>query len=137
MPVICYPDLNVLAVQQATTPRGVQSSNAALGALWSSSTVFANTCYQAIGQNGSLIGTAFVARDMLQIADTLEEDGLLRYWGMCTLSALNPSFADLAIRFLLWHHLGRHGSRYVPEQGGEGAVRWCTQPSRVLPRIVG
>lgn len=30
---------------------------------------------------GSLIGTAFVARDMMQIVDALEDDGLLRYWG--------------------------------------------------------
>lgn len=28
------------------------------------------------------MGTAFVARDMMQIVDALKEDGLLRYWGV-------------------------------------------------------
>jgi hypothetical protein len=30
---------------------------------------------------GSLLGTAFVARDLIQVVDGLEEDGMLRYWG--------------------------------------------------------
>ena len=30
---------------------------------------------------GELVGTAFTARDMMQIVDALGGDGLLRYWG--------------------------------------------------------
>jgi hypothetical protein len=43
--------------------------------------VFADTCYAANSNTGSLIGTAFTARDMMQIVDALGGDGLLRYWG--------------------------------------------------------
>lgn len=30
--------------------------------------------------NGTLIGTAFVARDLMQVVDALDEDDMLRYW---------------------------------------------------------
>lgn len=42
----------------------------------------ADTCYGAQNKTGSLIGTAFVARDMMRIVDALGDgDGMLRYWG--------------------------------------------------------
>ena len=34
---------------------------------------------------GDLVGTAFVARDMMQFVDALDEDGLLRYFGESSL----------------------------------------------------
>lgn len=43
--------------------------------------VIADGCYANSGQIGELLGTAFVARDAIQIVDALGEDGLLRYWG--------------------------------------------------------
>jgi hypothetical protein len=30
--------------------------------------------------NGTLIGTAFVARDLMQVVGALDEDDMLRYW---------------------------------------------------------
>jgi hypothetical protein len=33
---------------------------------------------------GELIGTGFTARDMMQIVDALDEDGMLRFWGECS-----------------------------------------------------
>lgn len=30
---------------------------------------------------GELVGTAYVARDLLMLINALGEDGLLRYWG--------------------------------------------------------
>lgn len=57
------------------------SSDAALGRIWAGSQIAAETCYQAQNKTGNLIGTSFVARDMMQIVDALGEDGMLRYWG--------------------------------------------------------
>lgn len=58
------------------------SSEGTLGALWVRGTINAELCAQNASKIGSVLTTAFVARDMIQIVDALEEDGLLRYWGM-------------------------------------------------------
>lgn len=39
---------------------------------------------------GTLVGTAFTARDMMKIVDALGEDGLLRYWGSYILLIYMP-----------------------------------------------
>lgn len=41
----------------------------------------ASNCSAGLASTGEYYGTAFVARDMLQIVDALEEDGMLRYLG--------------------------------------------------------
>jgi hypothetical protein len=38
-------------------------------------------CLNNTQEIGSLLGTAFVVRDMVRIIDALGEDGLLRYYG--------------------------------------------------------
>jgi pimeloyl-ACP methyl ester carboxylesterase len=48
---------------------------------WNASEQVADFCAQQVGEQGTLIGTAFTARDMIQIVDALGEDGLLRYYG--------------------------------------------------------
>lgn len=48
---------------------------------WQDSTEIADRCYQFQNKTGNLLGTAFVARDVMQIVDALHEDGMLRYWG--------------------------------------------------------
>ncbi|EEU34243.1 uncharacterized protein NECHADRAFT_85518 [Fusarium vanettenii 77-13-4] len=54
----------------------------ARGQNWAASGIFAET--RALKQNktGQFLGTSFVARDMMQIVDALDEDGMLRYWGI-------------------------------------------------------
>lgn len=69
-----------LATYQYPFPPG-DASDIALGQLWASSKVLANICYNETQDVAELIGTAFVARDMMQVVDALEADGLLRYWG--------------------------------------------------------
>lgn len=39
-------------------------------------------CKQQQPEIGTLMGTAYVSRDMLQAVEALNEDGLLRYLGM-------------------------------------------------------
>jgi hypothetical protein len=57
------------------------SSDVALGRLWTRGAINAELCLQKSNATGSLIGTAFVARDLISVVDTLGEDGMLRYWG--------------------------------------------------------
>lgn len=49
---------------------------------WKDSTYVAEQCYEDNDVNGSFLSTAFVARDTLQVVNALNEDGLLRFWGM-------------------------------------------------------
>ena len=48
---------------------------------WKHSTYVAERCFEEQNTTGSLLSTAFAARDMVQIVDALDEDGKLRYWG--------------------------------------------------------
>lgn len=59
------------------------ASDVALADAWANSQAIANICQaKNNGTNkGELLGTTFVARDMMQIVDALNEDGLLRFWG--------------------------------------------------------
>lgn len=59
------------------------ASDVMLGRIWAASTVGADACFTNTEskERGSMINTPFSARDMMQIVDAVEEDGLLRYWG--------------------------------------------------------
>jgi hypothetical protein len=57
------------------------SSDVALGRLWTQGAINSDLCFQKSNATGSLIGTAFVARDLISVVDALDEDGMLRYWG--------------------------------------------------------
>ncbi|KAH0422352.1 nedd8-like protein [Colletotrichum camelliae] len=57
------------------------SSDVTPGRLWASTKLLVDKCYEKNKEIGGVYGTAFVARDMMQIVDALGEDGLLRYWG--------------------------------------------------------
>ncbi|CAG9979506.1 unnamed protein product [Clonostachys byssicola] len=58
------------------------ATDVVVGETWAKSTLYGSTCAAVQNMTGNLIGTAFVARDMMQIVDALKEDGLLRYWGV-------------------------------------------------------
>ncbi|KAL2848552.1 TAP-like protein-domain-containing protein [Aspergillus pseudoustus] len=82
------------------------SSENAVGTLWARGAIDAATCYaNAMGKkDGSVMTTAFTARDMIQIVDALEEDGMLRYWGLsygttlgATVTAMFPERVDKVI----------------------------------------
>jgi hypothetical protein len=91
-----YNDINIISDPEDT---------AAIGRLWGGSQVLSNACYNYPGfrEKGSLVSTAFSARDLMQIVDAVESDGLLRYWGLsyrtvlgllllqCSLTELNVS----------------------------------------------
>ncbi|KAF9878316.1 nedd8-like protein [Colletotrichum karsti] len=64
-----------------STHQYTNSSDTNPGRLWASAKLFVDKCYEKNKARGGVYGTAFVVRDMLQIVDALDEDGLLRYWG--------------------------------------------------------
>lgn len=81
LPFTCYDnefELHIFA-DARTAPNA--DDEAALGRLWTQGTIYADTCAQKHNETGTLIGTAFTARDVMSIAESIGEDGLLRYWG--------------------------------------------------------
>jgi hypothetical protein len=86
--------------QFVTVPMSVVPSTEdelALGRLYGQTDVVANICngFPGFTERGSLIGTAFGARDLMQIVDAIEDDGLLRYWGISYGTALGATVAAM------------------------------------------
>ena len=82
IPFECFVSPEERALAQASYPMGLSdSTDVALGDLWAGADVLTNICGEARADIGSLVGTAFVARDMMRVVDALDEDGLLRFWG--------------------------------------------------------
>lgn len=86
------------------TPLAGNASDVALGFLWAKANLLSERCAAVQNKTGRLIGTAFVARDMMRVVDALGEDGMLRYWGVsygtvlgATLAAMFPNRVDRVV----------------------------------------
>jgi pimeloyl-ACP methyl ester carboxylesterase len=62
---------------------------------WDAAGLMAESVVAANNETGSLIGSAFVARDMLKMVDALCEDGMLRYYGWSYGTVLGSYFAAM------------------------------------------
>lgn len=50
---------------------------------WDAAKSFTDACREGSTEIGPFMSTALVARDMLEIVETLNGDGMLRYIGLC------------------------------------------------------
>ena len=57
------------------------ASDAALGLVWASKQISGARCLLQKPEVGELLGTAFVARDIMRVVDVLEDDGMVRFLG--------------------------------------------------------
>lgn len=71
LPIDCIPNPSERLVATLSQPLSTNSSNVALGNLWSFSGIYGANCYLNAQEYGDLMGTGFVARDMIQIVDAL------------------------------------------------------------------
>lgn len=101
MPFWCLPsnDTSSILSKRATDYTVPQSDlyDTLTSKAWHDAGVFVASCTNTEGnaEVGSYINTPFVARDMLNIVDALNEDGLLRFWGRSYSSALGQTFAAM------------------------------------------
>ncbi|RYP62594.1 hypothetical protein DL771_009673 [Monosporascus sp. 5C6A] len=103
IPFWCYEnDAEMIWAAHEVQPSN--SSEVMLGRQWARAAIDAHMCFERAAETGSLISTAFVARDLMSVAEALEEDGLLRYWGFsygttlgATVAAMFPDRVDKMI----------------------------------------
>ncbi|KAI1860287.1 uncharacterized protein JN550_011665 [Neoarthrinium moseri] len=99
MPFSCYTSQASRYVGEK--PLATNASDVALAEVWAQSSIFVSACETLQNDTGRLIGTAFTARDTMQVVEALEEDKMLRYWGFsygtllgATLVAMFPDKID-------------------------------------------
>ena len=86
LPFSCYdtPEERVARTMNTRTDDTAEPDDTAvLGRIWAGFGQIASDCArnENAQKKGELIGTAFTARDLMQIVDAVDEDGLLRYFG--------------------------------------------------------
>jgi pimeloyl-ACP methyl ester carboxylesterase len=126
----CYTNPIERIYSNVAVPTLTNSSDTALGAVWAGAQTYANRCYENVREAGQYMGTAFVARDMMQIVDALGEDGMLRYWGQsygtvlgATAAALFPDRIDkMVIDGVVNLHEYTDGWEYEPVPYGDVAL---------------
>ncbi|KAL2853376.1 TAP-like protein-domain-containing protein [Aspergillus pseudoustus] len=94
IPLKCHRD-PVQQYRMFFSQKPSNSSETSLGELWARGTADAEACSINAGKSGGVLTTAFVARDLMQVVDALEEDSLLRYYGFSYGTVLGTTTAAM------------------------------------------
>lgn len=94
IPFSCANDLLTDYIQVQNGFKVNDNSTETLGSLWATAQASANRCadFNRETKLGDKISTPTLARDMMSVVDALQEDGLLRYWGMSNMFNPPPFF---------------------------------------------
>ncbi|OTA99138.1 hypothetical protein M426DRAFT_257512 [Hypoxylon sp. CI-4A] len=90
----CWPD-DTTGYYALLGDKLASSSDTAVGQLWAEGEIIAGECYTQLTDIGDKVGMVFAARDMMSIVDALDEDGMLRYWGISGGTALGATGAAM------------------------------------------
>ncbi|KAI3332448.1 hypothetical protein HD806DRAFT_480591 [Xylariaceae sp. AK1471] len=92
----CFANVSARSTSLSQLTLG-NASDVARGVIWAAGKNYADACaeYPEAQERGPLIDSSFTARDAMQIVDAVEEDGLLRYWGLSYGTALGSDIAAL------------------------------------------
>ena len=72
LPFSCFANDTDREIGFARKPLSSNTSDTSLGTTWAIQSTLAENCYNNARDKGELIGTAFTARDMMQIVDALQ-----------------------------------------------------------------
>lgn len=95
LPFSCYNTTTERTLASIEVPTAFTASDTAIGYIWAAKQMFGETCKLQEPETGELIGTAFVARDIMKVVDALGEDGMVRYLGLSIRSS-RRRFSDNA-----------------------------------------
>ena len=135
IPFVCLEtdvEKAMFAMDFSTVPRA--RDKVSLGRSWARGKITADQCARRQNQTGQLIGTTFVARDLLSVAEAFGEDGQLRYWG--ELQPVRDVYvANGCVRLLIWDDSRGDPRFHVPGQSGQSHLGWRSESTRILPII--